>query len=282
MNQDKFDLLKRGIGAKEQKLYKKALRIFYDLLAEDVNFIPALIELAILYDEIDDQAKAKYYFERAIGLDPGHYELRLHFANSLIRHEEVDAGIDQIRQAIELDEKNCDGWYYLAIAYFFYLNESVKALAIAERILEIDPNYVSGYTLLGEIYFAMNNIEESRRYFHKALQIDPTNKDSHLALSAIYGNDIKDRHQSLRHSLFLLDKDPEDKLARHNAEMALKLPPREEISQSEQAYEEGMAYLYLEQWDLAEHALRRAMKLNPSHPEIWQMLQKVRANTNKS
>ncbi len=276
-----FDQIKEGILAKEKGQMKDAARLFLNILQEDMNFVPALIELALLYDEQEEFDRAESYFQRALSLDPDHFELRLHYANSLIRKGSIEPGIDQIRYVLEKDENHCDAWYYLAITYFFYLNENVKALAIAERIIEIDPGFTAGYTLLGEIYFSLKNIPQSLKYFQRVLEIEPTNKDAHLALSAIYGKDLMDRHKSLKHSMFLLESNSYDKLARHNAEMALRLPPNQEIQASEQALEEGMAYLYLEKWDLAEHALKRALKLNPEHPEVWKMLQKVRSQSIK-
>jgi len=202
--------------------------------------------------------------------------VRIHLANCLIRSDKVDRGIQQLRQAIEQDENKVDGWYYLAIAYFVYLNETEKSMAIVHRIIELNPYYISGYTLLGEIQFSLKDVKGAIFSFEKALKIDPNNKDAHLALSAIYGNDLQDRHKSLKHSLFLLESDPLDEMAKHNVEMALKLPIQKAGKPSHQALEEGMAYLYLRKWDLAEHALKRALRLDPSHPRVWNLLQKAR------
>lgn len=268
-----------GIDAKEKGIIPEAVSFFMKSIQKDISFIPAMIELAILYDDLEEFDKAISFYQRSLKLDPNHYELRIHYANALIRNNQVDNGLQEIRKALELDENNPDGWYYLAITYFFYLKETEKALAIANRIILMDPDYLSGYTLLGEVQFSLGNVGSAVKSFQKALQIDSMNKDAHLALSAIFGNDLRDRKKSLKHSLFLLDKDPGDLLARHNAEMALKLPASDKTPQSDQALEEGMAYLYLEKWDLAEHALKRALRLNPSHPRVWKMLQKVRSKS---
>lgn len=268
--------LKDGLKAKDGGFFSEAVSNFMKALQLDLSFVPALIELAILYDDVKNLEKSIIYYQRALKLDPNHYELRLHYANVLIRNESVDQGIQEIRIAIEQNEEKVDGWYYLAIAYFFYLNETEKALAIANQINKMDPAYTSGYTLLGEIYFSLGDTDKSIKYFQKALRLDPENKDAHLALSAIFGNDLKDREKSLKHSMYLLNKYPQDKLAKNNAIMALKLPLNKSTPLSEQVLTEGMAYLYLEKWDQAEHALKRAMHLKPSHPEVWKILQKVR------
>lgn len=274
------DLLKQGLSAKKDGRLSDAEAIFIKCLQKDISFVPALIELAILYDDQDELSKSIYYYEKALKLDPLHYEVRIHLANCLIRNEQVDRGIQELRDAIEQDENKADGWYYLAIAYFIYLNETEKALAIVHRIIEINPFYISGYTLLGEIQFSRKDIQGAIQSFEKALQIDPENKDAHLALSAIYGNDLKNRHESLKHALLLLESDPTDEMAKHNVEMALKLPAQKSDKPSDQALEEGMAYLYLKKWDLAEHALKRALRLDPSHPQVWKLLQKARGKKN--
>lgn len=271
-----FDLLEQGIAAKRNGDSNLAQKYFYQALAFDLAFVPALVELAILFDDTGELDKALEYYDRALQIDPDHYELRLHYANALIRNDQIDQGISHIRRAIELKEDSSDAWYYLALTYFFYLNETQKAIAICYSILEREDDYVAAYNLLGEIAFAQSQLQEAKDHFETALQADPDNKDAHLALSAIYGNDLQKRHKSLEHSFYLLEKDPADPLARHNAQMALKLPPHEQSSPSDTALEEGMAYIYLEDWALAEHALKRALRLNPSHPHVWQMLQQVR------
>ena len=49
--------------------YNEALEVFKLVLKKDKNFVPALTNIAILYDTIEDYEKAVKYYKKAIQQD---------------------------------------------------------------------------------------------------------------------------------------------------------------------------------------------------------------------
>jgi adenylate cyclase len=126
--------------------------------------------------------EARAMLERAIELDPG---LSVAYARLAILHtveyanqwndadaEHVPKALELARKAVELDEnepKACDA---LAIA-LMWSRELDAAERAAERMIELDPNYATGYVELGNVHHFKGEHARSIEFYEKGHALDP-------------------------------------------------------------------------------------------------------------
>jgi len=61
------------------------------------------------------------------------------------------------------------------------------ALVRCQRIIEIDPNYPRGYTIMADLYWEVfAQLDEGARWLHKAVELDPGNPDHARWLGMVY------------------------------------------------------------------------------------------------
>jgi len=61
------------------------------------------------------------------------------------------------------------------------------ALALCQRIIEIDPDYPRGYTIMADLYWEVfAQLDEGIRWLHKAVELDPGNPDHARWLGMVY------------------------------------------------------------------------------------------------
>ncbi|MBI4971244.1 MAG: hypothetical protein HZC17_05340 [Candidatus Omnitrophica bacterium] len=57
-----------------------------------------------------------------------------------------------------------------------------KAEETYKKVIELDPKLTSGYIMLARTYFKKNKLKETGIYLHKALEMNPDNKEAQLLL----------------------------------------------------------------------------------------------------
>ena len=61
------------------------------------------------------------------------------------------------------------------------------ALALCQRIIEIDPDYPRGYTIMADLYWEVfARLDEGIRWLHRAVELDPGNPDHARWLGMVY------------------------------------------------------------------------------------------------
>jgi TolB-like protein/DNA-binding winged helix-turn-helix (wHTH) protein len=90
-------------------------------------------------------------FKRAIELNPSNPHTRIYYANYLSTQGQTDAGVQQVKQALQLDPVSL---LTNGLAAFFYLrvNHFDDAITQGKIMLEIEPNSPSGYYCLISAY----------------------------------------------------------------------------------------------------------------------------------
>ncbi|MDE5976948.1 MAG: tetratricopeptide repeat protein [Turicibacter sp.] len=132
-----------------------------------------MLELAFLYDEIDDQKMAVQLFYDMIKLEPEFPTSYYGLATIYDNHEEYEKAIYYYQRTLELDPEYEAAHFFLANIYD-ELGDTKHAIEHYEKTLEIDPDYYYAYINLGCIYEAEDQNLKAYHYFYKAHQIDPT------------------------------------------------------------------------------------------------------------
>src|SRR5262245_35356946 len=116
-----------------------------------------------------------------------------------------------------------------------------------KKALKIDPNYATGYLLLGTAYVQMQNWNDARAAFEKASQLEPENAEAFFGMG------------------FTLNQQKDFAGAQKPLEHSLQLNP----SSAETHYEAGRGLWALGKWQEAEVHARKAVALNkgfaPAH-----------------
>lgn len=101
---------------------------------------------------------------------------------------DIDQAVLEYTKAIEIGKK--DSYPDLYIVYcnratcYYKQDKFQEALDSADKCLELNPNYMKGYTIRGDSLKKLERHEESRVSYLKALQLDRTNDNLKAAIQA--------------------------------------------------------------------------------------------------
>jgi len=93
----------------------------------------------------------------------------------------LDETVAALRKA---EPAKASTFYYAAVAAFLHGN-AVDAAHLAERAIEIDPNYTPTYDLIGAAYTKLGGIREARQAFEKSLSFDAHDSTAYENLGVI-------------------------------------------------------------------------------------------------
>jgi len=101
----------------------------------------------------------------------------------LKRGEYQDAR-DSFEEAVRINDASPDGHFGLGMANF-HLREDSDAEKAFTRVIEIRPRDSEPYKMLGELYYRMDDFEQARRSWEKAVALEPANAGLRARLERI-------------------------------------------------------------------------------------------------
>lgn len=100
-----------------------------------------------------------------------------------------DQQLKYLRRLVDLQPKDPNLLMALAAALAAQY-QYAQALPLLDRILEIDPQFMSAYALRGQVYYQDNptpqRLDKAEADLKKALQVDPGNVECHRYLARVY------------------------------------------------------------------------------------------------
>ena len=126
--------------------------------------------------------QARQMFEKAIELDP-----RFSVAYVLMGHtyrrewlyrwsqdpQTMERAFELAQKAIELDDSSIFAYELLGYIYLLKDRQHEQAIAVAEKVIALDPNFAGGYGLLAEILGFAGRPEEVIGLMEKAMRLNP-------------------------------------------------------------------------------------------------------------
>jgi TolB-like protein/Flp pilus assembly protein TadD len=183
-------------GATKEGL-DEAERLFFKALAIDPQLARAHVGLAYIYeyrlefslgDPAENLAKQLEAARNAVQLDPNDGETQLVLGHAFAYQGMADQALEQFGKAEALAPNNAD--VLILIAWYLpQLGQSDRAVALADRALQLNPNYPNWYNQgLRFAYFFGGKFDKSLKY--AKLVTDPFASDYayFAAASAITGN----------------------------------------------------------------------------------------------
>ena len=158
-----------------QKLYPDAVKAYQKALDVDPSNSDALSGLMNTYIAQKQIDKAVETAQTQIAKVPNSSAFYDLLGTALFNHKKDYKGAEAaLRKATDLDKKNSDALLKLGQA----LNaqgSTDQAIATFQQSLKDNPNEISFYILLGELYEGQKNWESAKQMYQKALQIQPEN-----------------------------------------------------------------------------------------------------------
>lgn len=132
-----------------------------------------------------DQAGAIDTYKKQIEKDPKSVVANSGLANALRDQKNYDEAIAQYKKVIEISPTDISAYVNLASVYQYQLNQKDKALEIYQQGIEKNPKSADLLALKGLAYEQMENIDEAKKAYEKALEIDGENKAAKIALDRL-------------------------------------------------------------------------------------------------
>ena len=163
------------------------IRALTESLDAEFNYLPGWLQLAALRKLIGDYEGAREAWEFATALRPESYvafhnlgELYGFTLNNYPKAEE------NFLTSIALEPKNLDAYKSLATVYQYrYKEKQAETDDILLRGIEVFPKESSLLVMLARYYAASNNLAEARKYYEKAIALEPENTDLKKELNTL-------------------------------------------------------------------------------------------------
>jgi tetratricopeptide (TPR) repeat protein len=169
-------------------------------------------------------ADAEKEFDLAARLDPANPVIISAYADMLVSRGQAKRAIARAQQFVNENPGNARGHMVLGILQFDSQNRSA-AQAEFERAIQLDPEYVQGYlqaggkaqekvssdpaaaggqkpvdpaksepiiTLVGNFYLQNNDLETARKYYARALEVNPESQTANANMAWVNAQEAKD------------------------------------------------------------------------------------------
>ncbi|MBN2105423.1 tetratricopeptide repeat protein [bacterium] len=157
------------------KMYDKAIIYLKHALALRPEWISALSDLANAYESLESYIQADSVFQYALNIEPDHALLLNNYAYSLaLRKERLDEALFMAQRALGQEPEN--GAYLDTVGWiYFMMNEPQQALEYMKKAVAVRQNSYEVFDHLGDVYAALNMIDEAREAWGQALRLDASN-----------------------------------------------------------------------------------------------------------
>jgi tetratricopeptide (TPR) repeat protein len=163
--------LKWGILKEYDGDMNAAMVEFAQALREEPHFTLAMNSMGTVLMLQHHPQEAMEYFRRAIDLDPGYAEARVHYGDALESVGDIDGAMEQYSQAAARRPDNVDAQFKLGNLLLTHRPDLAAPHYAAA--LEVDPQRADIRTNLAVALRAMGWTDAAREQCRQALQIDP-------------------------------------------------------------------------------------------------------------
>ena len=207
---DKSFILYMNLGNTYAELGKTQLALTSYKIASllDKTSESPLMAIAVLHLENNDFELAKICYEDVIELNPSTNNY-ISLAKVEIKLKNFSSAIQILENILQYDSTNFIVLQYLAFVYGLTGNY-VKSEQIFSNLYSQNPSDVTTYILQGELFFELNNLEDAKNLYEKALLFAPDAFEIYVHLGNLYiaKGDYKNAIQSLNKASELCKKNP--------------------------------------------------------------------------
>ncbi|MCF8374268.1 MAG: tetratricopeptide repeat protein [Bacteroidales bacterium] len=152
---------------------------------EDIKNVASINEK---FEKISDDKQLEYAIQQLIDdeyskIKKANIEFQTGF--NMLDLREFDEAIKYLKRAIDLNPDFVSAYDLLGRAYF-NINKYEDAIEYYSKLIEIDPNYLYVYNNIGAAYLQINKYGDAIRFFKKEIEVNPDNAVACLNIAVAY------------------------------------------------------------------------------------------------
>jgi tetratricopeptide (TPR) repeat protein len=138
------------------------------------------------YDDLGDFENAEKDFSEAIRLIPKFANAYHSRGEKKKKNGDYISAIEDFTKAIENDYKILHFAYNNRADALYHLKRYEEAISDCQAAIDIDPAYARAYNTCGIIYESMNDLDNARLYFKRAIAVNPNDPGPKKTLQNLY------------------------------------------------------------------------------------------------
>lgn len=163
---------KQRIGA-----YDEAIEILNVAIKIDPKFVPAYNQIGMILFEADKKNESVEAFKNAIAIDPENLNSRLGLAKTYSMITRNDLAVEQYLKAADLKKNDPAILFKIALEYWYHQNLE-KSKEYYNKVLEIDSSHTQAHLNLISVYERLEEWKKAIREIEISRQLGKAKKDS--------------------------------------------------------------------------------------------------------
>ena len=162
---------KQRIGA-----YDEAIEILNVAVKIDPKFVPAYNQMGLILFEADKKNESIEAFKNAIAIDPKNLNSRLGLGKTYSMTTRNDLAVEQYLKAADLKKKDPEILFKIALEYWYHQNLE-KSKEYYNKVLEIDSSHIQTHLNLISVYESLEEWKKAIREIEVARQLGKEKND---------------------------------------------------------------------------------------------------------
>jgi len=162
---------KQRIGA-----YDEAIEILNVAVKIDPKFVPAYNQMGLILFEADKKNESIEAFKNAIAIDPENLNSRLGLGKTYSMITRNDLAVEQYLKAADLKKKDPEILFKIALEYWYHQNLE-KSKEYYNKVLEIDSSHIQTHLNLISVYESLEEWKKAIREIEVARQLGKEKND---------------------------------------------------------------------------------------------------------
>ena len=163
---------KQRIGA-----YDEAIEILNMAVKIDPKFVPAYNQIGLILFEADKKNESVEAFKKAIAIDPKNLNSRLGLGKTYSMITRNDLAVEQYLKAADLKKNDPEILFKIALEYWYHQNLE-KSKEYYNKVLEIDSSHTQAHLNLISVYESLEEWKKAIREIEISRQLGKEKKDS--------------------------------------------------------------------------------------------------------
>ncbi len=163
---------KQRIGA-----YDEAIEILNMAVKIDPKFVPAYNQMGLILFEADKKDESIEAFKNAIAIDPENLNSRLGLGKTYSMITRNDLAVEQYLKAADLKKNDPEILFKIALEYWYHQNLE-KSKEYYNKVLEIDSSHIQTHLNLISVYESLEEWKKAIREIEVARQLGKEKNDS--------------------------------------------------------------------------------------------------------
>jgi tetratricopeptide (TPR) repeat protein len=163
---------KQRIGA-----YDEAIEILNMAVKIDPKFVPAYNQMGLILFEADKKDQSVEAFKNAIAIDPENLNSRLGLGKTYSMITRNDLAVEQYLKAADLKKNDPEILFKIALEYWYHQNLE-KSKEYYNKVLEIDSSHIQTHLNLISVYESLEEWKKAIREIEISRQLGKEKNDS--------------------------------------------------------------------------------------------------------